>query len=126
MADAAAAVAEPGYGRPFVLVCDEKLRCLFSFVNPNGNQGDEAVAAEPREHSRWILVCLLCAGGLFTFFAACWVASVGGLTGTVACILLLAPVCAWLSLLGGVAMTDWLTGFQAGEDRRIVDNLLQV
>jgi hypothetical protein len=122
MADAAA-MAEPGHAWHIDLVWGERLLDLL--VDPNNNHGDDAVAAEPHDHSRWILVCLLTAGAIFMYVVAssCWEANVGSI---MVCVLFLMPVCTCLSLLAGGSIADWLTGFPAGENRRIVDNLLQV
>jgi hypothetical protein len=69
------AMAEPAVARrPMYLLWVEKTRDFFArYSTANHGSGDEddavAVAAEPQEHTRWILIFLVTVGAVFLFCA---------------------------------------------------------
>lgn len=85
--------------------------------------GEDAVVAEPQEHSRWILMCLLIAGGAFTMVALFFLVlndysffTVCVAVGFVSCGLILVSM---------TAVRDCQDGFQH-EDNKFLDVMLQL
>jgi hypothetical protein len=73
-------VAQPAFPRTIRLVCAEAARDFVLYllnlvINLLAyDDGEDAVPAQPAEHSRWIVMFLLFAAGIFTLYASYFLA----------------------------------------------------
>ena len=130
------AVAEPALARrrPIYFTWEEKVRDFFArYKTANHGSGEEddvvAVAAEPQEHTRWILIFLVTFGSVFAFFASVFLVihHDGHPSRTVMIeIFIWQSIAAVLAHLSAFLVSHCQRGFQDEDSDRLVDSLLQL
>jgi hypothetical protein len=117
------AMAQPAFPRTILLVCAEAaMDFIVNVLNLNGG-GEDAVAAQPEDHSRWILMYLLFAGGAVTLGAFCFLMLYE--YSWMVCTPVIAVSCI-LILLFSIGLADSQVGFQDEHHNRLLDFLLQL
>ena len=130
------AMAEPALARrrPIYYIWAEKVRDFFArYKTANHGSGEEddavAVAAEPQEHTRWIVIFLVTAGTVFAFFYGFFLFFQHMEDHSRA---EMNVIFVWMSIavsLGGLStilILDCQEGFQDEDYNRLVDFLLQL
>jgi hypothetical protein len=129
------AIAEPALARrrPIMYMLEEKVRGFFArYKTANHGSGEEddvvAVAAEPQEHARWIVIFLVTAGAVLAFcrgFFMFFQYKADPTQSETNVILVWMSIAVWLGGLSNILFLNCQDGFQ-DEDSRLVDFLLQL
>ena len=129
------AVTEPALARrqPIYFTWGEKMRDFFGrYKTANHGSGEEddamAVAAEPHEHTRWILIYLLIVGAVFAFSASAFLLfQHEDLSWAAANVIFtLQAIAVVLGCLSAILVSDSQRGFQDEDYDRLIDSLLQL